>query len=64
MEAEFYDGIYVEGKDQNRTANFVNEYEVNALRRGQRTCEEGGKGIGTVADRIRTKNLIGEDYKL
>lgn len=35
----------------------MNEYEVNAMGKGQRKCEEGVEVIGTIASRMRTKNL-------
>lgn len=59
MEEEFYDGIYVKAEGQNGIANFVNEYEVNAMRKGQRKRKGGVKVIGTIANGMRIKNLSG-----
>ena len=64
MEEEFYDGTDVKAEGQTGTADFVNEYEVNAMRKGQRKYEECVKVIGTVANGMRIKNLVGQDYKL
>jgi hypothetical protein len=39
IDLDLYDGIYIRG-GQKRTTNVVNQYEVNATRKGWRKCEK------------------------